>query len=157
MAVCEMCGAEERLYKSEIEGSIINVCQECSKFGKVISAVAEPKKDRLKKESKKEEQKVQQRNFIYLVSPEFAKKVKEKREKLGMNQEDFAKKIAEKESVVQKLETGEIKPSLALARKLERLLGIKLIEFYEEETHGETKVSTEGFTIGDIVKIKKKP
>jgi putative transcription factor len=74
-----------------------------------------------------------------------------------MNQEDFAKKIAEKVSVVHKLEIGEIKPSLALARKLERLLGIKLIEFYEEESKGNAKVSTEGFTIGDIVKIKKKP
>ena len=51
---CDMCGKEESLFKTDVEGSIMNLCKECSQFGKVISVVREEKKEvkkRVKKES----------------------------------------------------------------------------------------------------------
>ena len=88
--------------------------------------------------------------------PDFAKKIRKKREQLGMKQEEFAKKIAERESVVHKLETGEFTPSLKLAIKLEKRLNLKLIEELEEEKQ-KIKLGTESaeLTIGDMLKLKK--
>ena len=59
--------------------------------------------------------------IIRLVVGDFATRVRKAREKLGLKQEDFAKKIKEKESIVHKLETGEFKPNLDLAKKLEKI------------------------------------
>ena len=91
-----------------------------------------------------------------MVVDDFAEKIRIKREKLGLKQEDFAKKIGEKESVVHKLETGEFEPSLELAKKLEKVLNIKLIEEYEEEHKATTKATSIITTIGDLVKIRKR-
>ena len=151
---CEMCGSEERLYKTNIEGSILNVCRACSKFGKILGTVKEKmeeKKEKQVKEIKKEPEK----EVIELVVDDFADRIRKKREELGLKQEDFAKKINEKESVIHKLETGEFRPGLDLAKKLERVLGIKLIEEYEEEGKA-TKTETTELTVGDLIKIRKK-
>jgi len=151
---CEMCGSEERLYKTNIEGTILNVCKACSKFGTIIGSVKieiEEKKEKKIKEIEKEPEK----EVIQLVVDDFANKIRKKREKLGLKQEEFAKKINEKESVIHKLETGEFKPSLDLAKKLERTLGITLIEEYEEEGKA-TKTESAKLTVGDLIKIRKK-
>jgi len=151
---CDICGSEEILYKTNIEGTILNVCKSCSRFGEVISAVkVESKKEKGKKI--KEVEKEPEKEIIEIVVSDFADRIRKKREKLGLKQEDFAKKINEKESIVHKLETGEFKPSLDLARKLERILGIILIEQYEEEGKI-TKTETSELTVGDLIKIKKK-
>ncbi|MBW2982481.1 multiprotein bridging factor aMBF1 [Candidatus Woesearchaeota archaeon] len=151
---CDMCGSEERLFKTNIEGTILNVCRACSKFGKVISEIKEPEKIKPKKiiitKSEPETE------IIEIVVNDFAEKIRSRREKLGLKQEDFAKRISEKESVIHKLEIGEFKPSLELARKLEKTLNIKLIEEYEEEHKTSTKTDTEIPTIGDLIKIRKR-
>ena len=61
-----------------------------------------------------------------------------------------------KESLLHKIETGSFEPTIDLARKLERLLHIVLVE-----TRGETLAAvaksehkSEGLTIGDILKLK---
>ena len=77
---------------------------------------------------------------------------------MGLKQEDLAKEIAEKESVIHWLETGRHEPSLELARKLEKFLGIRLIDEAEEGTGGGI-ISAESkgkYTLGDFIKIKKR-
>lgn len=151
---CDMCGSEERLFKTNIEGTILNVCRECSKFGKIISEIKPVEKVKPKKVEKIEIE--PEKEIIPMVVSDFAEKIRTKREKLGLKQEDFAKKIAEKESIVHKLETGEFKPSLELAEKLEKILNIKLIEEYEEEHKAQTKTDIGITTIGDLIKIRKR-
>ena len=155
--MCEMCGSEEKLYRAEIEGTRLNVCEQCAKFGNIINAIDVPgKKELKKKEIKRFESEEPKKKVIYIVSDDFAAKIRKARERMGLTQEDFAKRLSEKESIVQKLERGEFTPSLKLARKLERMLGISLIESYEEGGKEFRAVETEGFTIGDILKIKKR-
>ena len=154
--MCDMCGGEEVSYRAEVEGTTLNVCEKCAKFGKIVSRLKEPVKEKPRKQEFRRNEKVEEeKNVIYMVGSEFASKIRKAREKRGLNQEDFAKKISEKESIVHKLETGEFTPSLKLARKLEVLLGIKIIESYEEEKNQQVKGETEELTIGDVLKIKK--
>ena len=151
---CDMCGSEERLYKTNIEDTILNVCISCSKFGKIISEIKSVEKIKPKKFTAVEPG--PEKEIIDMVVGDFAEKIRTKREKLGLKQEDFAKRISEKESIIHKLEIGEFKPSLELAKKLEKALGISLIEEYEEEHNAATRAESTITTIGDLIKIRKR-
>lgn len=153
---CDICGSEENLYITEIEGTRLNVCKDCARYGKIIASLEpEIKETPAVKSFAREIEKGPEKEIIHMVVPDFAKKIRQKREQLGMKQEEFAKKIAERESVVHKLETGELKPSLKLAIKLEKLLNIRLVEEYEEEHKIKSGEGPAELTIGDMLKLKK--
>ena len=79
------------------------------------------------------------------------------RESMQLTQEDFAKQLNERVTVLQKIESGITKPTLDLARKLESILHIKIIEEKKEETVLLEETKKSGFfTIGDFVKIRKR-
>jgi putative transcription factor len=149
--LCDMCGSEDQLYKTMIEGTELNVCQKCSKFGKVIQKLVEPEPEIRKPETRIMPQETE---VIEIITPEYSTIIRSKREKLGLKQKDFAKMIAEKESVVHKLESGQIRPSIKLARKLEKLLKVRLVEEVEEEPISHKTRVSEELTIGDMVKLK---
>ena len=150
-----MCGkVTEDYYRIRIESTILNVCKSCAAYGEVLQQV----KTEVKKEIKKEPiQKPAEPEIIEELVEGYAEKIKSKREKLGLKQEDLAKKINEKESIIQKIESGHFTPPINLAKKLERFLGIKIIEEVEEaKVIISPKTSGEGFSLGDFVKVKKK-
>ena len=149
---CEMCGNEGNLFKISIEGTELNVCKNCTKHGKVIKGLR-----REKPMSKKIiiEKKLAEKEIFQVIVENYWKQVKEKREKLGITQKDLAKKLNEKESIIHKIESAHFKPSIKLAEKIERFLGIKIIDEYEEETKKEyKKTSSNALTIGDTIKVK---
>lgn len=151
---CDLCGKTiESLAKAIIEGVQLDVCSDCAKFGKVISQPRRPSAKeqvaRIKKQYEKKEERIE------LLVDDYANLIKRKRESMGMSQKDFAAKISEKESIVHKIETGSFEPDLALARKLEKSLGIKLTEAYEEKHEDSKKTKSEGFTLGDFIKLNK--
>ncbi len=151
---CDLCGAEtENIFRTIVEGTELNVCKDCSKYGKVIEKRVIRVKEDVKKELTKPVE--PEKEIIQVIVPDFAQRIKKKRESLGLKQKEFAKKISEKESLIHNMETGSFKPSISLARKLEKFLKIKLIEEYEEEHKKGSKTKTEGFTVGDLIKIKK--
>ncbi|MCK4589189.1 MAG: TIGR00270 family protein [Nanoarchaeota archaeon] len=151
MPNCEMCGQETELVNAEIEGIEMTVCQNCARFGQVKD-IPKEKIATLKKTNQKPMRSEPHLEVTESIIPDYPKKIREAREQLGLKQEDFAKKINEKESLLHKMETGSFKPSLSLARKLEKLLGIKLIQQIEEEKFTTAKTSSEGLTIGDLIK-----
>jgi putative transcription factor len=71
-----------------------------------------------------------------------------------MSQKEFASRIKEKESTLRGLESGSLRPTLAQAKRLERLLGIRVLQEVEaavipRKEHAET------LTLGDVVRIRK--
>ena len=153
---CEMCGKKTDLFKAIIEGIQIKVCSTCGKFGRVIKQVnplENKKKEKVEKISKEEESS----EIIQTISDNYSEKVKKARELIGLKQEELAKKLSEKESVIHKIETGHYEPNLILAKKLERFLKISLIEEQEiEKSKNNTAPSSSaGLTIGDLIKLKK--
>ena len=146
-----MCGkSEERLFKTLIEEVEMGVCSSCSKFGKVMHAIGSPIKNIPKKTFAQEPQEEK----ISLIVDGYADIIKKKREGRGLSQKDFALKLNEKESTIHKIETGHIEPSISLAQKIQRFLGVKLIEEVEEKHEKIKRKEDVGFTLGDFIKIK---
>lgn len=153
-ASCELCGKEQPLVKADVEGSILSVCKECVSFGKRVTSTARQLPNTLLTQKKSSYQTVPE--ITEEIVEDAGEKVKNAREKRGMTQEELARKLAEKESIVQKIESGTFSPNLELAKKIERALHIVLTERIQEEIPiaDEGKKST-GFTIGDLLAKKK--
>ncbi len=155
--MCEMCGEEKlHLYKAVVEGSIISVCDRCKKFGEVL-AIEKPKVEEPKQEKQKPKPKLEEEKQEVIVD-DYSWKVRKAREEKGMTQEEVAKAIAEKESVIHKIESNQMIPSLQLAKKLEQFFRINLIEEFNlnKAPVKELDFKDEAITIGDLIRLKKK-
>ncbi len=150
---CELCGKHDRLIDILVEGSVLATCKNCIKFGTIIKIPALSEMPRkIKKEIKVEEEKE-------LITSEYPEIVKKARERLNLKQEDLAKMISERESIIKQIESGHMKPPFSLAKKLEQYLKIGLIESNEpKEELKQAKIdfSNSALTIGDLLKLKKK-
>jgi len=126
----------------------MTLCKDCSRFGKTLAAP----RIVIKKEVLKTKQETKYEPIEVIVL-NYGQLIKEKREKMGLNQEEFSAKMNEKESLIHKIEAGKHEPTIELARKLENFLNIKLIETSEEESVMPAKRSGP-VTIGDVISIK---
>ncbi len=149
--MCDMCGKEAELFKTEIEGTMLNVCETCAKFGTIIEKVKKPVETELKPTTKTIEEEI-----IDVVVDDFAQKIKNRRERLKLKQEELAKKLNIKESLLHHIESGKFMPSIELAEKIEKFLKIRLIEQYMEQGGRRAPSKPEEVTIGDLIKIKKR-
>ncbi|MGC8515013.1 MAG: multiprotein bridging factor aMBF1 [Thermoplasmata archaeon] len=140
---CEMCGKNvPKTQRVLVEGTVLMLCDSCAKFGKILDPpktevrpviierpqsrpvtayVPRQKKPPVRKSADQED---------LFIAPEYAQIIREAREKLAWTQEDLAAKLLEKKNVLAKVERGELQPDMKLARKIEKLLDIKIIEKY---------------------------
>jgi putative transcription factor len=89
------------------------------------------------------------------VAQDYDQRIRSARESRGLSQEDLAKQLNEKASLIRKLERGDMLPSDSVQRKLERELDISLTEGAGEgDTEWEGGSSTGSQTLGDVVKRK---
>lgn len=145
-----MCGkVEERLNRALIEGVELCVCSGCSRFGKVLAPL-------IKNPVKAEPKNAEKEEKIELLVEGYADIIKRKREAMGLSQKDFAAKLNEKESTIHKIETKTLEPPFPLVKKLEKLLGVKLIAEHHEKrgTFAAKGNKEQGFTLGDFIKSK---
>ena len=149
MVGCEICGKNfENLERAIVEGVMMGVCSGCAKFGKIIPVrkpLIEPKRI----------VPIHTKEVMEDIVTDYAELIKNAREKKGLKQEELAKEIAEKESVLSKVESGSLRPSFILAKKLEQFFNIKLIEFLEEKKQVNLNLKNNELTIGDLLKLKK--
>jgi putative transcription factor len=75
---------------------------------------------------------------------------------MGMSQDNLAKKINEKKSVVAKLENGDMVPDEKLVKKLEKALEISLKEKLDSVAPPKRSETGKGMTLGDFIKVEKK-
>ncbi|MFH7880787.1 MAG: multiprotein bridging factor aMBF1 [Candidatus Aenigmatarchaeota archaeon] len=143
---CTICGKEiNKLFKIEIDGNIIEVCENCKSYGKLVGVERKiERKEKLKEKSLEEFELVENYGEI----------IKSKREKLKISIQDLAKKIGIKESYLSKIEKGEIYPDKNTLEKLEKFLKINLKEGKEEFNIKREERKEEKLTIADVVEIK---
>ena len=88
------------------------------------------------------------------IVADYDQRIREARESRGLSQEDLAKELNEKASLIRKLERGDMLPSDDVRSKLETELEISLIEGEDAddtEWSGDSSTTT---TLGDVVKRK---
>ena len=144
---CDLCGKEAELHKTVIESSRMNVCKNCEKYGRVIESTEKIRTAAVTQTKPDEE--------LQTLVSNFGELLKKKREQLGLSHREFARKIAERESTLHKLETGTIALTIAKAKNLEKMLGLRLTEEIQEEPVALRTGKTE-MTLGDAIKIKTK-
>ena len=135
---CEICGKEASLKKVKIEGAVLSVCEECSKLGEEI------KTTEIIVKKKTPEIKIEE------YEPDFADKIKKAREDAKLTVEELAKEIRESPRLIERIEKG-MKPTLEVAKKLEKKLDIKL---FAQQISIEKVSNAEPLTLGDVANIK---
>ncbi len=122
---CELCGAtiHGRAQMVEVDGAILHVCDRCARFGKKVVPSPQPPARRSVPAARGP---MFDENLV--VTEDYHVLIKRAREALGLTQEELGRKLGEKTSVISKLETGKLKPSIPLARKIEHVLKIKILE-----------------------------
>ncbi len=149
---CEICGKKVagRPIRVKIENSIMQTCQECSKFGKIQK---EPQKVIKKRTPTRRPRYREPSNEVL---EDFNTIIRNAREKKGWSRENLAEKVYEKVSVIGRIETGKMVPDIKLAKKLEKILNVTLVEKVEDqnlEDKGPQRIR--GATIGDVAFIKR--
>lgn len=139
MVQCELCGKDTTLVNVLIEGVNLNACSDCGKHGRVITAKSTIQRDEEISED---------------ISSDYDVKIKHARESRNLKQQECAQLLNIKESMLQKLETKKMRPSLELAKKIQSLLHISLIEKVESLNTNFSAKKSQPLTIGDIIKNK---
>ena len=165
---CEICGKpiEGKPIRTKIDGSVLEVCKECSKYGRVQRDTPLERKfvSRNKKgnpqnrpQAKQNVQRRRREEPMGELVEDFNVIVRKARESKGWTREELGAKIYEKVSVINRIESGKMEPDVKLAKKLEKTLNITLIEKYDDMDLESFKSSASGpNTLGSIVKIKRR-
>jgi uncharacterized protein (TIGR00270 family) len=156
---CDICGKRDSLFNVEIEGSVLVVCESCAVHGKKLSKVivddVVSSSSNTKVKKSKIKMRVEREEPVILLVDNFNLLIKNKRERLNLKQEELAKHINEKESLIQQIESKKIEPSIKVAEKLEVFLKIKLLEVYKPEVQAGSSQKERGpVTLGDVINIK---
>ena len=157
-----MCGKEVPYLKTVvIEGAVLKVCEDCAKFGNEVSPKEARKYVRassaISERLEMRERRMREKDVLEdeeVLDPDFPEKIREARRNLGLTQEELAKKINEKHSVIAKIEHGELVPDENLRKKLEKALDIKLMIKMEPVHVQKKSEQRRGLTLGDLIKLE---
>ena len=163
---CEICGNSIRGPPKHIvvEGARLVVCLRCSTHGEDYWQPAAPSKTLERPISKPISVKPRIRketlpkDYAELeLRSDYATKIRKAREKLELTQEELAKQVKERLSIILKIEAGKMVPNVQLSRMLEHVLKMKLMILTVEPKMQKSVVAeeTQELTIGDIIQFKK--
>ena len=159
---CDICGEQilGKPMKVIVEGAKVIACRQCAKLGKPYY---EPPPPRIGPRILPPQRSVQSTRpdppktiDDFEVVDDFSARIRRAREKVGLTQQDLAKRVKEKLSLIQKIEAGKITPNMRLCRELEHSLRIILLAPKAEIPLPTTSAATPNVTLGDIVKVKRK-
>ena len=153
MQECDICGRKtEKEYVVEIEEAQMHVCERCAKGMTPIEII-----DHSQNKNAKQESKVINHAFSEEdndIANDYGSIIKNAREKAGLTNKDLAIRINEKESLIARIERNQLVPEERVAKKLEKLLGIKLEIGTKQEESRRTFGKNEPLTLWDAA-IKK--
>jgi putative transcription factor len=149
---CQICSKESELVQVEVGGEVMNLCANCSRFGKKLAEnVQIPVEEVAPKEIPRVTEKEPVKTELELVH-DYGSRIKEAREKKEMKQEELAQQLNEPSSAVGKWERGEWELKEEQIKKLEKVLGIKLKG--EPVKVDKEKREHSELTLGDVVEVK---
>ena len=178
MPQCEMCGSEQpSLTTVKVEGAELQLCDDCKEFGTEVRTESSSSASTKYSTSSSggtgsgsgsgtsgsgsggsgggsSRRRRDMFDDMDEIVADYDQQIREAREDRGLSQEDLAKSLNEKASLIRKLERGDMLPSDDVRAKLERGLEISLVEGQDAddaEWSGDSSTTT---TLGDVVKRK---
>jgi putative transcription factor len=150
-----MCGKTASVV-AKVEGVQMNVCESCAKYGTIIKQLPVQQKTSARKSLASAKPEPMKEELIEQVRPDVAKLLRQHREKLKLNQEQFAAKLQIRGSTYNHYESGAVMPDITTAKKLEHVLKMPLVVHIKVATpiEGKKEPSRE-LTMGDFIKKKK--
>ncbi|PIT84294.1 TIGR00270 family protein [Candidatus Micrarchaeota archaeon CG10_big_fil_rev_8_21_14_0_10_45_29] len=159
---CEICGTkleDDEYFLIMVEGAKMKVCHDCRGSGKLLHSINRPSpQNPLTRQARAPSAPKEEFELV----EGFGKKMQAARNSMGLPLKVLAEKLAEKESFLDRVEKERTHPSIALAKRIEKELGIKLVEDATPTSGGDVEEllkkssKTKGLTLGDILEIEKK-
>lgn len=172
MVDCDICGKKGVSFIIEVEGAKMAACQRCAYHGKILHSLEEkkvpaktdystPRQFRIEEELVDGYgQKIRKARETMKVTEEeideYGKKVRKTR---PMTIDEVARKANVRASWLDKVENEKIPPTIEEARKLEKVLGIKLVEKVEVSatpSAGKGERESKELTLLDMLEMQKK-
>jgi putative transcription factor len=151
---------------AKVEGAVMELCTACAKFGEKITPTKPPSpptqsrtpiarttRPQFRPKTEKRYDKFEEH---WEVSHDIGSKVRKYRSDLGLTQKQLATRTNIATTILNRIESGKYIPPLEIARKLEKVMKIKLVTRSEDLVPPPPSSSSASPTLGDIVKIKNK-
>jgi putative transcription factor len=150
---CDICGKTPVRAQILVEGAKLLACARCMRSGKILHTFDEeggaPAAAAAYAPAGESDE----------ILEDYARIIHGARERAGLPLSVVAERIKEKESYLHAIEGGRLVPTIEVARKLEKELGIKLVEKSAPSIAASGAAGTRSFTpptLGDMVVPKKK-
>ncbi len=157
---CEMCGSAVGTRRYMVDGTVMNLGMCCSKYGQALDGGKAPAGSKAgvqqglqRRAGRMQSRDIYQQDVMDLV-PDFGARVRRAREQRGWDHARLGDRVSARVPQLKQIESGHLRPSDDLAKKLEKELGITLMEKVDgpAKVSGVSKGSKAGLTIGDILK-----
>jgi putative transcription factor len=163
-----MCGETIRGIPKliRVEGAELQVCSRCGKFG---TEVQQPRRTDVQRpaagravpgaRAPAATAPAQRKRdmFDYMegeIVEDYADRVKNARMGKGLSQKDLALQLMVRELLIKKIEKGELIPEEEVRKKLEKVLGIRLVDILATDAEKKTQAQITQ-TLGDLTVIRK--
>ena len=158
---CELCGRDCNGRPATVEGVRMMLCSDCLKQhgtsveetpSDLIGVSQRPVLGRIRKPGVKDVYKNMDKELV----SGWNDIVKNARKKKGLSREELGFKIGERTVTIGKIENGDLRPSDKVVKKLEKELGISLVEEVKSVSNVSMgSGSGRGLTLGDFIKEEK--
>lgn len=161
---CEMCGKQVGTRRYLVDGTVMNLGAECSKYGTAMDKpAAQGSKAAVAQNLERRAQRMTSRDIykeeVWDLVEDFGPRIRQARERKGWSHDQLGNRVSARVPQLRQIESGHLRPSDDLAKRMERELGITLMEKVEggpAPAVTGTKPGGSGLTIGDLLKDAKK-
>ena len=155
---CELCGKDCFDCKpAAVDGVRMMLCPGCMKYGEGVKETAKPSTilhkpplDRIRKPKVKDIYEGMNKELV----TGWNELIKSARTKKGLSREELGFKIGERTVTISKIENGDLRPSDEVVKKLEKELGISLVEEVRNIGAASSGSRSQGLTLGDFLKTE---
>ncbi len=161
---CELCGREcKGCREAIIDGAKMYVCPDCIKYSEgvvqeePVRTSSPPQANRIivPKTKKPERDIFTDKTMEKELVADWNSRIEDARKKKGLTREELGFKIGERTVTIAKLEHGDLRPSDQMIAKLEKELGISLMEAVKAVPSSPSMRPQGVFTLGDFIKPEK--
>jgi putative transcription factor len=154
---CEICGRpiEGEPVPVEVDKAVLYVCRSCAaRYGKKVFSQVPQQRGAPPPRPRRAPAPRPPPVELELVE-NYGEVIRRARENLGLARETLAVMLGIKETVLRRIEAGQLQPDISLAKKLEKTLGVKLLVEAQDEggAKGGGRVER-GLTLGEVAEIR---